>query len=123
MDVFKEVFTTQGRLNRRMHAKYQMIWTTLIILATITSSLITEFLTDVPDNEWKQTIGGVLSLIWLVGFFTIMTRRLHDLNKSGWFNLVAFVPLIGVFFWLYIFCGKGQVGANKYGEEPSDFEN
>ena len=118
MDVFSEVFTTTGRLNRRTHFKYQMIWIVLIMLATVTSSLMVEFLTGDPANERANTIGGVLVFIWMIGFFTIHTRRLHDLNLSGLLSILIFVPVLGVFFWLYMFFAAGTVGSNQYGEEP-----
>ena len=119
MDVFNEVFTTTGRLNRRIHCKYQMIWMAFIVLATVTSSLSIEFLTGNPENDWAKIIGGVLFYIGMMGFFMIMTRRLHDLNLSGYFGILIFVPLIGVIFLFAIFLAKGQAGHNKYGAEPS----
>jgi len=46
-------------------------------------------------------------------------RRFHDRNKSGWWCLIGFVPVIGG-FWLLIENGflKGSVGPNQYGPDP-----
>ena len=118
MDVFKEVFTTTGRINRRMHLKYQTIWTMLIVLATITSSLMVKFLTGNPESDWINKIDAVLFYVGIIGFLMILTRRLHDLNFSGYFSLLALVPVIGAFFLIALFFAKGQVGQNAYGEEP-----
>ena len=42
----------------------------------------------------------MLSLLWglatLVGLIALSTRRLHDTYRSGWWNLIYFVPLVGV---------------------------
>jgi uncharacterized membrane protein YhaH (DUF805 family) len=43
----------------------------------------------------------------------------HDRNKSGWWVLIAFVPVIGG-LWYLIECGflPGTTGANNYGADP-----
>ncbi|TXR53892.1 DUF805 domain-containing protein [Reinekea thalattae] len=55
-----------------------------------------------------------LATIWLTAIFTI--KRCHDLNKSGWFCLLCFVPVIGVLPSLYLLFVKGDDSANNYGE-------
>jgi uncharacterized membrane protein YhaH (DUF805 family) len=44
-------------------------------------------------------------------------RRLHDVNKSGWFMFIALIPLIGSIWLLVLFCTEGTKGANNYGED------
>jgi len=46
-------------------------------------------------------------------------KRFHDRNKSAWWIMIAFVPIIGT-FWLLIECGflRGSDGANDYGSDP-----
>ena len=41
-------------------------------------------------------------------------RRLHDIAKSGWFQLIYLIPLIGFFLLLYWFV-QPSGGANQYG--------
>ena len=123
MEVFNEIFTTKGRLNRRLHFKYQMILIAVIALSCVTSSLAMEILTGDPANKYGEMAMGVLSLIWFGGFFILMVRRLHDMNASGGLLILTLIPLLGAFFFCYIFLAAGTVGSNKYGEEPSDFES
>lgn len=123
MDIFKKVFTTEERLNRRMHLKYQMIWTTLVGLSVLTCQLFIDFLTGVPNSDLGKSLSGFLCIIGFAGFCMVLTRRLHDLNMSGYMGLFTFVPLLGVFFLFYMFMVAGTAGANKYGEEPSDDED
>jgi len=42
-------------------------------------------------------------------------RRLHDIGKSGWFQLVYLVPLIGIFLLIYWFVQPGEEGGNQFG--------
>jgi len=46
-------------------------------------------------------------------------RRLHDIGKSGWWVLLALVPIIGLVL-LYFAAQPGQPGSNDYGPQPSD---
>ena len=46
-------------------------------------------------------------------------RRLHDLDHSGWLALLLIVPLVNVFFGLYILFAAGTEGRNSYGPMPA----
>jgi len=69
-------------------------------------------------------VDGMLGTMFLVGLFqlaillpsiAIGVRRLHDLNKSGWWLLLSFVPLIGGLILLVWFIGKSVDEGNQYG--------
>lgn len=45
-------------------------------------------------------------------------RRMHDKDKSGWWLLIAFVPIVGVLYLLYLFVTRGTVGDNRFGPDP-----
>ena len=47
------------------------------------------------------------------------TKRYHDRNKSGWWILIVFVPVIGA-IWYFVECGflRGTRGPNPYGPDP-----
>ena len=46
-------------------------------------------------------------------------RRLHDIGKSGWFQLLGIIPIIGWILLIYWASQPGQPGANQYGQPPS----
>jgi len=60
----------------------------------------------------QATEGGFLQLIYaiavLVPSLSIAVRRLHDLNKSGKWLLIAFIPLVGPILLIYWFLQKGE---------------
>ena len=43
----------------------------------------------------SNVLGGVFSLATLLPCLSAATRRLHDTNRSGWWQLIALIPLIG----------------------------
>lgn len=63
------------------------------------------------------TLVGIISFIWalinLVPGISATIRRLHDVNKSGWFILIAFIPILGVIA-LLIFLAQDSVKDSKY---------
>ena len=118
MDVFAIVFTSRGRLNRGLHIKYHAIWFMLNILAGFTVLQVTRAFTG--DDNLGNLINGVLVYVWLIGALMLTSRRLHDFGWDGRLALATLVPGLGAFFWLYLFLASGQVGANKYGAEPSE---
>lgn len=60
----------------------------------------------------------ILSLVLLLPTLAVNVRRLHDLEKSGWWYLLVFVPLIGALVLLYWATRKGTPGPNRFGEDP-----
>ena len=60
-------------------------------------------------------IYGLAVLIpgWAVG-----ARRLHDIGRSGWWWLIAFVPLAGAILLIVWWASDSQPGANQYGPNP-----
>ena len=68
-----------------------------------------------------QTIGYISSgygLIALIPSIAIGFRRLHDVNKSAWWFLIALIPLIGFFIIIYFYIKRGDEEENKFGPEP-----
>lgn len=69
----------------------------------------------------------VLEIFLLIGLYAaiamlaVTCRRLHDLNHSGAWIILGFIPLVNVIVgivFLIMFCQKGTTGQNKYGEDP-----
>ena len=49
----------------------------------------------------------------------IARRRLHDLDKTGWLQLILFVPLLGLLMLLYLTFAPGTDGDNRFGPAPA----
>ena len=64
---------------------------------------------------------GILSLIYdlalLIPTLAVSTRRLHDTNRSGWWNLIMLVPIIGIIVLIVFYCQDSKED-NKYGVNP-----
>ena len=65
---------------------------------------------------------GFLSLLYLLAILipglAVLVRRLHDVNKSGWWFFIIFIPIIGAIWMLILLCTDGNPGENSYGPSP-----
>lgn len=88
--------------------------------------MICYFVFGLLEGVFEDSKGliAVVSIVQIVFVFTtlipcvsITTRRLHDVGKSGWWQLFNLLPLIGPLILLYFFC-KDSVDDNQYGPNP-----
>ncbi len=63
----------------------------------------------------SQRISGVISLLLILPAIAATARRLHDIDKSGWWQLVSLVPLVGWLVVLYWYLQPTQPQANRFG--------
>ena len=59
----------------------------------------------------------VFLLFMVIASFAVLVRRLHDVNRSGWWFLIYFT-IIGIFVLLYWYVQKGDEADNRYGSDP-----
>ncbi len=89
-------------------------------LFSLLGGLITEMLdsaffgTSVPS---ASPLNGVFNLILFLPSLAIEVRRLRDINRTGWWILIAFT-IIGIFVLWYWACKKGTDGPNRFGPDP-----
>lgn len=65
-----------------------------------------------------SVIGNLFGLVVLIPTIAVSVRRLHDLDKSGWWILISFIPLIGTIILIVWFVGKGSDQDNRFGPDP-----
>ena len=63
-------------------------------------------------------VSSIVYLIHLVPALAVLIRRLHDVDRSGWWLLISFVPLIGGIWLLVLLCMRGSWGPNRFGPGP-----
>ncbi|MDR0240035.1 MAG: DUF805 domain-containing protein [Burkholderia sp.] len=58
------------------------------------------------------------SLALLIPGIAVSVRRLHDTGRSGWFLLIALIPIVGGILLLVWMCSRGTAGPNRFGADP-----
>jgi uncharacterized membrane protein YhaH (DUF805 family) len=104
-------YATAGGRARRSEYWYWTLFSTLIsLLAAIPDYLL------FPGNS-LQPITTLAGLALLLPSWTVAIRRLHDVNRSGYWLLIIFT-VIGILLILYWMCIRGTEGENAYGADP-----
>ncbi|MFI9310826.1 DUF805 domain-containing protein [Streptomyces triculaminicus] len=108
VDVLKKYATFSGRAGRPEFWMFTLIsFVISIVLAVIDSALGT-----------APVIGLVYSLAVLLPGLAVGMRRLHDIDRSGWWLLLALIPILGSIVLLVFFALPGTPGENSYGPKP-----
>jgi uncharacterized membrane protein YhaH (DUF805 family) len=61
---------------------------------------------------------GLLELGLFLPTLAMSVRRLHDLDRSGWWVLLVLIPIIGWIILLIWYCTRGTDGPNRFGPNP-----
>jgi uncharacterized membrane protein YhaH (DUF805 family) len=56
----------------------------------------------------SNKLNGVFSLAVLLPFLAVTVRRLHDTNRSGWWLLIWFLPLVGLVILAFLLVQEGE---------------
>jgi uncharacterized membrane protein YhaH (DUF805 family) len=61
---------------------------------------------------------GLVGLLLFLPSLAVAVRRLHDIDRSGWYILVALLPVIGTLILLWWYLKPGTPGPNRFGPDP-----
>ncbi len=73
------------------------------------------FVVDVMLEYVSSPVSWILSLATLLPSLAVGSRRLHDMNKSGWLLLIGIIPILGWIYLIYLLAQPGYAGDNQYG--------
>lgn len=117
----KEKYATfRGRASRS-----EYWWFTLaVMLVSVALSVIEvafmsgQTVDSIPEGNGPLTM--LFSLAILLPGMAVAVRRLHDTGRSGWWLLLALVPLIGSLVLLWWYISPSQQGDNRFGPQPPE---
>ena len=72
-----------------------------------------------PSGQSAMVLGAIFSLAVLLPSIAVGVRRLHDLDRTGWWYLLILVPFLGgLILTFFFFIHKGTEGPNRFGADP-----
>jgi uncharacterized membrane protein YhaH (DUF805 family) len=98
-EIFWFLFLFNGRLNRK---GYWLFTAPIVLLAILGQQEVIVVNTII-----------MLCLVWIS--FAVIIKRLHDINKSGWWSLIVLIPILGGLATLALGFMKGSQGENDFG--------
>jgi uncharacterized membrane protein YhaH (DUF805 family) len=90
-------------------------WVLFAVLASIAAGLIDIALFGLDGSSAIESLVGLA--LFLPGL-AVSVRRLHDLDRSGWWVLLGLIPLVGVIILIIWNCQRGTIGPNRFGPDP-----
>lgn len=129
MTFFDFLFSIRGRVRRREFVLFALVMAAVVVnwlaglrdmarhahvdTRTMTGGYMPNLLTR------SDTHYAVLALL-AVMTYTVAAKRLHDRDRSGWWQLAVFVPVIGwAWLLLELVVLPGSPAANRYGAHPT----
>jgi uncharacterized membrane protein YhaH (DUF805 family) len=100
-------FDFNGRARRKEYWMYTLVNIIVVVVLQILARMV-------PVLGLLAAIYGLAVLLPGLG---VTARRLHDVGKSGWFMLLAFVPIVGLYL-IYLLAKDSDAGSNAYGANP-----
>lgn len=113
---FAKYSTFSGRA-RRKEFWYWYLFTCLTTIAGFLLSCLLALISAMGAVGIFVILNGIWSLVIFLPNLAVTVRRLHDAGYSGWYYLIALIPLVGVIILLVALC-TDSVDDNKYGLNP-----
>lgn len=112
---FQKYVTFSGRARRREY----WFWALFNLIVAIAAGFIdSAMFASVTNPNSSGPVGTIVTLAILLPSLSVSVRRLHDLDKSGWWVLIGLIPIIGMIIMIIWACMKGTTGDNRFGADP-----
>lgn len=111
----KNLFSFRGRASRKEYICRVLFFIFLLFINRDLSRY-----NPYPTPPYLAILSVILFILlamYMLQYFPLAVRRLHDFNVEGWFVLISFIPF-GQLLILWLMFKKGTDGVNDYGEPP-----
>ncbi|MET9696455.1 DUF805 domain-containing protein [Streptomyces sp. NPDC006529] len=107
-DVLKRYIDFSGRSRRQEYWMFVLFNMIALIIVAVVDNLLGTY----------PLLYGIYALAVLLPGLGVAVRRLHDTGKSGWWMLIALIPLVGGIWLLVLMASEGNPQPNQYGPNP-----
>ena len=113
LEAFKKYAVFGGR-SRRKEYWYFMLFNIVVIYVLEGIDRLLETLTGLSVD----LLIGIYALAAIIPLLAVSVRRLHDIDRSGWWYFITLIPLIGAIVMLVFTLLDSTPGHNRYGPNP-----
>ncbi len=115
----KMIFTYSGRDTRKQFWMSYLFFIIIAVAYTFAGSLVANVNQQIAQIMFIPLI--IFYVVSMIAFISASARRLHDIDKSGWWYLISLIPFAG-FALLFYWAQDSQPGSNKYSPNPKGIE-
>ena len=114
IEALKKYAVFSGR-SRRKEYWYFVLFSVIVSLVL---SAIDALLGTFSSSTNVGLLSGIYALAIIVPSIAVSVRRLHDIDRTGWWVLISLVPVIGFLVLLVFAVLDGTPGENRFGPNP-----
>lgn len=123
--VLKQYVDFSGRARRREFWMFTLVNAVIVIVLELidTALGLGSFGGSSTGGAYSASVHfGLLSSLYslavLLPTIAVAVRRLHDTDRTGWWFLIGFVPIVGGIVLLVFYVLDGTRGPNRFGPDP-----
>lgn len=120
MDWYIAVLKKYVEFNGRARRKEYWYFFLFSLIITIVLAFIDGLIGTYSAESGAGLLQTIYSLAVLLPGIAVSIRRLHDTDRSGWWLLIALIPLIGAIVLLVFMVLDSTPGENRFGPNPKD---
>ena len=110
---FSQYATFRGRARRSEYWWFSLFLLLVGILASVLDSAL-----GVDFEGSGGPVSLLVNLAVLLPSLAVAVRRLHDIDRTGWWLLLALIPIVGWIVLLVFALQNGTPGPNRFGPSP-----
>jgi len=114
LKVLKNYIVFDGRARRKEYWFFYLFYFIFVIALGFIDAITGSY----SINVGLGLLSGIFVLAMILPGIAVCVRRLHDTDRSGWWILIGFVPIIGGIWLLVLMVLDGTSGQNQYGSDP-----
>jgi len=108
---FKNYVGFEGRACRSEY----WFWVLFVFVVSLATAILDQVLFSDSAVSILNTLFGLA--VFLPGL-AVAIRRLHDIDKSGWWILLGLIPIVGWIILIVWAVQKGDGASNRFGGDP-----
>jgi len=105
-------FQNYANFNGRAMRSEYWFWVLFVFILGIFASIV-DMILGTPNLT-----SSIISFALLLPGLAVGARRLHDINRTGWWLLIG-LTVVGLLLLIYFYVQPSQPTANKYGPAPT----
>lgn len=103
----------EGRSRRKEFWFFELF----VVLISIVLAFVDRAIGTLNPETGVGTLGALASLALIIPSLAVGARRLHDTDRSGWWQLL-YITVIGTIVLLVFFLLDSKPGTNRFGPNP-----
>jgi uncharacterized membrane protein YhaH (DUF805 family) len=121
MSWFVEALKKYAVFSGRSRRKEYWYFVLFVVIITVALNML-DLLVGTHTRSGVGVLSSLFSLAVLIPSIAVSVRRLHDIDRTGWWVLISLVPLIGWIVLVVFHVQDSTPGSNRFGLNPKSTE-